>query len=266
MLTKSYPCKIKAAEGDAGGGLEPGQFEAIVSVFNNVDSVGDIVVPGAFKDTLAAWKAKGDPIPVIWSHQHANPDAHIGTVLEAEEKPEGLWVKAQLDLADDDGTPLPFAQKVNRLLKGRRVTQFSFAYDVLDGGMVKNDGESVFELRKLDLFEVGPTLVGANSETDLIAAKSLGDVATALRDVARQAKAGRVLSASNEAGLKAALTSIADGVASIEAILAAASDASKAHPVDKPDEPSGVKGKDRPGLTPASVLQLVELDLEFASL
>lgn len=165
--TKIFPARVKAAGVE--DGLELGQFEAVVSVFDNVDSYGDVVMPGAFAKTLEAWAVKGDPIPVIWSHRWDDPEMHVGWVMEAEERAEGLWVRGQIDL-DSDATPK--AKQVNRLLKGRRVTQFSFAYDVIDGGYGKRDDKDVYELRELDLHEVGPCLIGVNRETELLAAKS----------------------------------------------------------------------------------------------
>lgn len=156
------PVMVKADSIDE----EAGTFEAIVSVFNNIDSVGDVVMPGAFSDDLAEWAAKGDPIPVIWSHRWEDPEYHVGLVLEAKETDEGLWVKAQIDLDESKG------QKVFRLLKGRRVTQFSFAYDILDGAWAERDGVDVYELRKLHVHEVGPTLIGANRDTRLLSAKA----------------------------------------------------------------------------------------------
>lgn len=182
MKTKSFPAHIKAA--GTTDGLEEGQFEAIVSVFGNVDTYGDVVMPGAFAETLEAWTAKGDPIPVIWSHRWSDPEMHVGYVLEAEEREKGLWVKAQLDL------DMPTAKTVNRLLKGRRVTQFSFAYDEVETGWGKRDDRDVYELRKLDVIEVGPTLLGVNQDTELLAAKSLNQAAKDLAEAAlRQAMA-----------------------------------------------------------------------------
>lgn len=171
--TKSFPARVKAAGVE--DGLEVGQFEAIVSVFDTVDSYGDVVMPGAFADSLASWAEKGDPIPVIWSHRWDDPEMHIGVVLAAEERPEGLWVRGQIDL--DDDAPAK-AKQANRLLKGRRVTQFSFAYDVVDGGWGKRDDRDVYELRKLDVHEVGPCLIGVNRDTDLLAAKATPEGAT----------------------------------------------------------------------------------------
>jgi hypothetical protein len=50
-----------------------GQFEALVAVFNNIDKGGDRILAGAFTKTLAAWRASGDPVPVIWSHEWGRP-------------------------------------------------------------------------------------------------------------------------------------------------------------------------------------------------
>jgi hypothetical protein len=115
----------------------------------------------------------------------------------------------------------------------------------------------VYELRKLDLFEVGPTLVGANQETSLIAAKSLDDL---FRRVTAEVKAGRVLSASNEGALRAALDKIAGGVSDVESVLAAVADDGKATPppAANPEAREG-KGEERPGMSPASVRLLADM-------
>lgn len=152
---------------------DDGIVEAIVSVYGNVDSYGDVVVAGAFDEDIAAWAASGDPIPAIWAHEWYDPFHHIGIVLEARSVEKGLQVRMQLDIADN-----PTAAQVFRLLKGRRVKQFSFAYDILDAGWATRRDEAtgkeyeVYELRKLHVIEVGPCLVGANRETELLTAKT----------------------------------------------------------------------------------------------
>ncbi len=142
-----------------------GIFEAIVAVFNNVDRIGDKILPGAFKDTLADWEAKGRPIPVIFSHQWENLDAHIGEVIAGKEVEEGLYIKAQLDMEED------FASRVWKKMKAGTLAEFSFAYDIVDAAQVKADGNWIQELRKLDLLEVGPCLVGMNPDTQLLGVK-----------------------------------------------------------------------------------------------
>jgi HK97 family phage prohead protease len=169
MHIKSRPAQVKVKAVTTDDGATEGTFEAIVSTWDE-DSYGDVVLRGAFTDTLAEWKASGDPLPVLWSHASDDPDYHIGWVLEAEERDVGLWVRGQLD-PDDLADRTSKTAKVLRLLKGRRVTQFSFRFDILDGGWGQRDGRDVYELRKLKLWEVGPTLIGVNQATDLLDVK-----------------------------------------------------------------------------------------------
>lgn len=245
--TKECTARVKAA--GAADGLQEGQFIALVSVFGNEDSAGDVVVPGAFTQTLADWKASGDPIPVIWSHDWGDPFSHVGVVLEAKETPDGLEVTGQIEDIDTN----PTAGQVYRLLKGRRVTQFSFAYDVEEGAWVEGrdeegDYEGWYELRRLKLYEVGPCLVGCNQSTELIAAKA--------EQLTRGVKAGRVLAQRHIDSLSAAHTAIGD-------VLAAAQSADEAKTTTAPEpghrpaaEPAAapVAPAKTPGPSPAQVL------------
>jgi HK97 family phage prohead protease len=207
--TKEALARIKAAGPD--DGLQPGQFRAVVSVFGNEDSMGDVIAPGAFAQVLAEWKASGDPIPVVWSHKWGDPFAHIGSVLEATETPDGLEVLAQIEDMDTN----PTAKHVHGLLKGRRIKQFSFAYDVGEGGWVETDdlvnhpwGE-YYEIKRFSrLYEVGPCLVGANQETELLAAKA--------SDLARGVKEGRVLAGAHYDRLVSAHAAIGEVLAAAE--------------------------------------------------
>lgn len=149
------------------GSLGKGQFTALVSVFGNVDSLDEVVMPGAFRETLAAWQAKGDPIPVVWSHQWGDPMAHIGEVLEAKETTQGLEVTAQLDMSN------PTAVQVFKLLKDRRVKEFSYAGEESDFNVVDGpDGRTIIQVGKVDLIELGPCLKGANPATMLLSTKA----------------------------------------------------------------------------------------------
>lgn len=256
MFTKACDVKVKAVGID--DELDDGVFEAIVSVFGNVDSYGDRVVKGAFEDTLADWEASGDPIPVYWSHRMDDPDFNIGHVLEAKETDEGLWVKAQIDLEG------PKAQQVYRLLKGRRVTQFSFAYDIEAYTIVKapDDSDSVWELTKLKLYEVGPTPIGANQETELLSVKSAAHHA---QRIAAEVKAGRVISAKNESELRTAHESIGRVLAALEPD--EDSKASESVPAKTDEGSAGVKSVEEPNrLSSARARQLIELETEFDSI
>lgn len=244
MRTMEVSAKVKAA--GVADGLAEGQFSALVSVFNNEDSYGDVVRPGAFTQSLTEWTAKGDSIPVIWAHQWSDPFAHVGRVLKATETLQGLEVLAQIDDLDGEDAN-PTAQQVYRLLKGRRVTQFSFAYDVGEGGWITDDEHpwgGYYELRRLDLHEVGPCLLGVNRETELLAAKS--------RNLVAGVKAGRVLSQSNYERLAAAYESIGEVLAAAEPEKSRHPAAPKNEPVEEPGQPgSGAAAGDTPPAEPA---------------
>jgi len=146
-----------------------GQFEAIVAVFGNVDRGGDRIMPGAFAGSLKRWEESGDPIPIIFSHEWDNLDAHIGYTLEAKEVDEGLYVKGQIDMDED------YARRVFKKMQQRTLKQFSFAYDVLEAKEVGDADRAApnhyQDLLELDLMEVGPCLVGMNPDTELLTVK-----------------------------------------------------------------------------------------------
>jgi HK97 family phage prohead protease len=197
MLTKNATTiQLKAGPED---GLADGQFIAYASVFGNIDSYGDIVTKGAFANSLAAWQKSGNVIPLLFGHNMSDPDLNIGHVVTAEEDAVGLKVTCQLDLEN------PKAKQVYRMLKGRRIDQMSFAYDVIDGAPAQKDGEDVYEIRDLKLYEVSVVTVGANQETEVLAVKQMPSVADRiLTDV----KAGRTLSAKNEGEIRSAHTAL----------------------------------------------------------
>lgn len=140
-----------------------GTFDALVSVFGNVDIQGDVVMPGAFKKSIEKWKASGDPLPVIFSHDWQNPFAHIGYVTSMRESTMGLEVEGKLDVDTNE-----FAAQVYTLLKDRRVREWSFGYDVIKE-LPRADRAT--ELLELDIIEVGPTLKGANELTMTLGVK-----------------------------------------------------------------------------------------------
>lgn len=145
-----------------------GLFAAIVSVFGNVDRNGDRVMKGAFSRTLKEWMSRGKPIPVVWSHDHMQPDSFIGSIdpADVKETDQGLVVAGRLDVETN-----PKAAQIWQLLKDGRIDQWSFAYDAVGKRMSKEKGARR-DLLDLDLFEVGPTLVGANGDTRTLSVMS----------------------------------------------------------------------------------------------
>ena len=241
MRIKNALIRVKAGPEN---GLAEGQFTAYASTFTRTpDSYGDVVAPGAFTNTLAEWAAKDAPIPLLFGHRMDDPDFNIGHVMTAAEDEHGLLVTAQLDLDN------PKAVQTYRLLKGRRIDQMSFSYDVLDEAQVEIDGQKANELRELSLYELSVVPLGANRETEILAVKAQADALVA------GMKAGRVLAQKHIDSLRSAQEAIGAVIAAAEA------DQDKASGTDpaKDEEPPGAKSEE-PRLNP-SARALAELHL-----
>jgi uncharacterized protein len=268
MLTKIVATELKAGPED---GLAEGEFVGYASVFNNKDSYGDVVIPGAFLKDLGNWEASGDPIPCLYGHNMSDPDFNIGGTLSAKEDEKGLRVHVKLDLEN------PKALSTYRLLKGRRIRQMSFAYDVIAGGYATRpkagqedednpDTEEYYELRELKLYEVSVVPVGANQETEILAVKSLQHLADRIEAMSAlgDTKAGRVLSSKNEEELRGAYDAIGRVLATIDG----ASDEEKASG-DSPSRqdtgaPESREASDDQPSVDTSELDRLSLDLELS--
>lgn len=175
MEHKSFALRELKAIDDAD---QPGTFEAIVAVFGNEDMGGDIIEPGAFKNSL---ESRGLP-PIVWSHEWHTPP--IGVTLKAEETDEGLYIKGRLFVGEGEDSPV--ARAVYTAMRSQdgngkaALREFSFGYQTVDYDIdKKDDGSQVRRLKEVDIFEAGPTLLGMNPETRLVGVKSLESVVAA---------------------------------------------------------------------------------------
>ena len=144
------------------------------------DSYGDIIRPGAFTETLEKWEASNANIPLLFGHRMDDPLLNIGVVTEATQDETGLKVKAVFDMENERGA---YAYK---LVKEGRLSKLSFAYDVLDAAeRTLDNGMTVNELRKLDIFEVSLVPVPANQHAEVIEVKD-ADPETKATDITEE--------------------------------------------------------------------------------
>lgn len=163
-------CEIKLA-------ADTGKFEGYASTFNNVDSYGDTILPGAYKDTLSA---NGLPKMFILHRSYELP---IGKWLDASEDSKGLYVKGEL-------TPgLSMANDVGAALKHGTLDGLSIGYalrksdyqpsDKVEGGRI---------IKKVSLLsEISPVTFPADSfaRIDLSSVKSELEGVETIRDFER---------------------------------------------------------------------------------
>lgn len=156
LKRKSFTYEVKAADGDAG------TFSGYGNVFNVLDSYNEIVAPGAFTESLAATKAAGRTIPVLWQHDMTCP---IGVYDDVSEDLVGLKVSGRLAIPE-----VQKAVEALALLKMRAVTDMSIGYYIQNSSMDEETG--VRTLNKLDLVEVSLVTLGANPSAQVSAVKA----------------------------------------------------------------------------------------------
>ena len=86
--------EIKHASADLTAPDSRGRFEGYASLFHVADLGRDMMMPGAFAQSLRRKGAAG--IRMLWQHEPGTP---IGTWLDIAEDPLGLRVRGQLNLA-----------------------------------------------------------------------------------------------------------------------------------------------------------------------
>jgi HK97 family phage prohead protease len=278
-LKKDVPVSgVKAGPDD---GLAEGEFLAYPATFTKTpDSYGDVIAKGAFADTITKWKDSGDVMPGMYLH---DPNQIVASATDMGEDDHGWWVKGKFD---DD----PPAQRIYNLLKGRRLSSLSFAYDVVDEGKAElDDGTTANELRKVNAHEFSflPKGFAANDDTSVVDVK---DAFNARFDVSKfpfgpipeeLLKSGRVLAAKHITKLKNARDALTDVIAAAEAADEPKSDkpdektsapcgaadspddeASAARPANDEETPgAGSKSEEPSGATPVQRLAANTIDL-----
>ena len=129
---------------------DDGMFTALVAVFGNVDFDGEVTDKGAFTESLSSRPT----VPIMWSHGYGTSDI-VGYSTKAEETDEGL-------LLEWKALDTEIGRSVSELLSVGAITDFSYSAVVDDYEIEKTDDGEVRHLTKLDLWEAGPCLRGAN--------------------------------------------------------------------------------------------------------
>jgi uncharacterized protein len=146
------------------------------SVYGNVDSYGDRVLPGAFRKTLAD---KGGRVVVLSQH---DPSQSIGTA-ELTDRPDGLHATIRLLL------DITQAREDYARVKAGLVTGISIGYETV---REKTAADGVRELHELRLWELSLVTFPANDQARVTTVKRAGDdTLSRLRALTREMRATR---------------------------------------------------------------------------
>jgi phage head maturation protease len=193
---------------------DKGEVSAIFSRFNVIDHDKDVTLPDAFTD--------GQPVKIsAYGHESWKGALPVGRGAIRTTKSEAILF---LNTTAGHDT----FQVVKEL---GDLQEWSYGYDILKAEPGEFEGEKVQFLQKLSVPEVSPVLVGAGIGTQTVAVKALGgftldewisatkadlDDSEKVRALLEHIKAGRVLSAKNEATLKNAYDAIGEVLKQLE--------------------------------------------------
>jgi HK97 family phage prohead protease len=160
--TRDFNLKLNDVRSD-------GLIEGYASVFDVVDSYKDVIAPGAFKRTLAAWKSSGRKLPVLWQHDAYNP---IGVTLDAVEDETGLAIKAQLITEVQQARDATALAKAGAL--GGMSIGFSIPNKAADGNpaTVWDEERQVQIIREVRLWEYSLVTFPANEAATIDSVKA----------------------------------------------------------------------------------------------
>lgn len=203
--TLNRPLQIKAVD-------ESGRFTGYGSVFGNVDLHKDVILPGAFAESLDSHRKNGTLPSMLWQHKMADV---VGIYDDMKEDEHGLFLSGELFINDN----VPEADKAYTLMRRKAVRGMSVGFNIPKGGETYNKDADVWEISKIDLVEVSIVTYPANPEAQIATVKaaldSPRDFERFLRDAGLSAnRAKRLMSG----GYSAMMQCDADDQGDIEAL------------------------------------------------
>ncbi len=157
MQTKQLdvPFQLKAAP-DADG-----RFEGLGAVFHNTDSFDEVILPGAFKMSLADYRRQGRMPALLWQH---DPRAPIGVWESLDETQDGLMARGRLLLDLTQG------REAHILLKAGALDGLSVGFRTLKSEV--DDRTGIRTLTEIELFEISLVTFPANARARVTAVKT----------------------------------------------------------------------------------------------
>lgn len=130
---------------------EGGMFEGYASVFGVKDYDGDVIVKGAFEESISRMKQNGKRPKMLWQH---NPSIIIGKWVEMYEDDKGLYVKGTLFTDVEKGA------EAYALMKHGELDGMSVGFNI-NNATAESGGRVIDDL---ELWEISVVTWGANPE------------------------------------------------------------------------------------------------------
>lgn len=143
---------------------DEGRFSGYASVFGVEDYDGDVIMRGAFSESLAAHMGKGKMPKMLWQH---DPSQIVGKWLSMREDEKGLYAEGKLIMDVQQG------REAYALMKEGELDGLSIGFNIVDAGSNGTHGRVI---NKLDLWETSLVTWGANPEALITAVKAKNNI------------------------------------------------------------------------------------------
>jgi HK97 family phage prohead protease len=121
-------------------------FKGYASVFGNIDLGGDVVMQGAFTQTLQERMPK-----LCYQHDIKDP---IGVIIKCSEDSKGLYIEAKMPKANRH------CMDIASLIKCGAIDSMSIGYATVDSDLING----VRYLKELKLYEISPVTLAMNEQ------------------------------------------------------------------------------------------------------
>lgn len=169
---KSVALSIKAEDTE-----EPGTITGYGAVFGNVDSYGDVIAKGAFRETLREHKKAGTMPAMLQQHGGfgltADDQMPLGVWTEMAEDDNGLTVKGQLALGTVRGKE---AYELLKMKPRPALNGLSIGFVAKSWDVGTKPDEPRRTIKKIDLWEVSLVTFPANEQARVDGVKSIRTV------------------------------------------------------------------------------------------
>ena len=173
-----------------------GGFAGYASVFDIVDNQRDVILRGAFAETL---KRRPEDVKLLWQHQQDEP---IGVFERLFEDARGLYVEGRLLL------DVARAKAAYALIKAGAISGLSIGYSPVRYHIDSNNG--IRFLKEVDLWEISLVTFPANEGASVTVIKQMEPILSSheIGQWNRALKSGQLLQLS--AALDSAISALRD--------------------------------------------------------
>lgn len=161
-MTQALRTKRLARPFEVRGVGDAGTFSGYGSVFGVRDSYGDVVEPGAFKASLAAWAKRGRLPAMLWQHDTRQP---IGVWTSMREDAHGLAVEGRILVEAGD-----LERRAHAHLKAGSISGLSIGY--MPRVEEFDKAANVNRVKQVDLYETSLVTFPANPDAQVDAVKA----------------------------------------------------------------------------------------------